>query len=238
MANRTAYDLVKYAYRLIGLNSPDDALTGGEAQEGLDYLNDLLDSFQGAELLIPYLDEVSFNLTANQDTYIFSSTNPAAVGPRRIAGLTYVNITIDEGIIYPVNIISQSEYYTSVRYLSNVTIPQYVILRNGPVDSKIIFYPIPKSTYAVKVIGKFALENLEPNITITTLPPYYYRFLKYALARELASVFKDSGIKWGQKEEDEYQDLFDKTIGANDIDLQLNLTGTLSKYHLIDRYVH
>lgn len=237
MANQTAYDLVKHAYRLIGMNSPDEALTGGEIAEGIDLLNDLLDSFQGAELLIPYLDEVSFNLTPNEDTYIFSATNPNAVGSRRIAGLTYVQITIGEAV-YPINIISQSEYYTRTRYLSNVTIPRYVILRNKAIDSTIVFYPIPKEPYSCKVIAKFALENLEPHITITTLPPYYYRFLKYALARELASIFKTSSIKWDPINEDTYQDLYQKTLGANDIDLQLNMTETLYKYHLIDRYVY
>lgn len=237
MATKTAYDIVKHSYRLIGMNDPDDQLTGGETDEGLYYLNELLDSFQAQGLLIPYLDEVTFNLVSNQDTYIFSPTHPNTVGTRRIVQLEYVEVKIGEAI-YPIQITSQSEYYLESRYLSNTTIPRYVILRNQPIDSTIIFYPIPKEQYECKVLAKFALENLEPHVNITTLPLYYHRFLRYALARELASVFKGSDIKWQQIEEDEYQELYEKVLGAADVNLQLNLTDTLYKYHLIDRYVY
>ena len=71
------------------------------------------------------------------------------------------------------------------------------------------------------------MGNLVLQQEITGLPLYYRRFLRYALARELASVFETNS--WTDIKEKEYTRMLNDLRSASDIDWSLNVSNVLRK---------
>ena len=58
------------------------------------------------------------------------------------------------------------------------------------------------------------------------LPPNYYGFLKYALARKFLAYFPSGN--WPQQNEDEYQDYYNTFKNCNETDLTIRPSVTLT----------
>ena len=66
---------------------------------------------------------------------------------------------------------------------------------------------------------KSMIDKLEPHEDISELPPYYYGFLKYALARKFLSYYPSGN--WPQTAEDEYWDYYNNLKNSNETDLTI-----------------
>jgi hypothetical protein len=60
------------------------------------------------------------------------------------------------------------------------------------------FYPAASQVYQVNVYGKFQLPELGENDTMALVPTYYIRYLRFALAKDLA-VYKGRMQAWNQQ---------------------------------------
>lgn len=216
--SRTTNDIIIRAFYLIGEFSPDELPSGSQVTEGLYYLNDLFDSLSALGIFIPFIREVTFNLVANQDVYSISNIVPADVSSERIVELNYVNI-INDNISYPVRIVKRSDILNNSRLTNLKTRPGYVILIRDDLETRLQFYPVPDKTYSCTVRGKFMLDHLELYDNLDEVPPYYFRFLRYALARELKDVYPSSN--WTQTAEAAYQEMLKNLTAATDIDMAI-----------------
>ena len=217
--NRTANDLIVRAFYLLGEFSPDAIPSGQDVQDGLYYLNDILDYFSSQGLLIPYIKNVEFTMEVGKGEYTFSNviTNPD-VNSERIVELDYVNIIRDQ-ISYPVRIISRAELFNNARLTDLQSKPGYVILIREELQSKLKFYPVPAFPYECVVRAKYMLDHLELYDQLDEIPPYYYRFLRYALARELKDIYPSSN--WSAQQEQMYQEMLRDIKANNDITMTI-----------------
>ena len=216
----TARKIIVKAFYLTGEFSPQTKPAEHEVNEALELLNDLLASYSANSLLIPYRRKLVFTLTQGKAVYTFSREAGADVVSDRIATLSEVSI-VRHNVTYPVSLVDSDVFYSSTRYLLTQSIPQYVLLQNTAETSTLEFFPIPDSADTCWIIGKFILDGLELDDRLDEVPPYYNRFLRYALARELCNIYETGN--WDQNKESTYRQLESTVISSNDIDISVKL---------------
>jgi hypothetical protein len=232
MAKTTVDWLLQRAYRIIGLNSNDRNLSGAKIQEGLDILNELLDSFFAEPDMIAYFDEVQFNLVTGQKSYEFSNEVTADVTSNKIAQLKSVNI-IDSNTSYPMWVQKDFIDWEVRRVTDRQTRPSQCYLQNENFKSFLIFDVLPDKNYICKVKAKFALSNVALSTDLETVPIYYTKFLTLATGRELNSMYP--GSIWNDKLEARYEKAKRNITQTSDDDLmQITNVGLSSTY----RYRH
>lgn len=203
----------------LGVGEPVDNFM---LSSGLDFVNELLDKFSSDSIYVPYLTTETFTFVVGQATYSFSNIiiNPD-VDTNRIVDLSFANYVVpttgSTNLVYPLRIISKEEYYNVIRQNNLLTRPAFVFLNRQPQESDITFYPAPDQPYICTLQVKEMLNSLGPTDTLGELPPNYYGFMKYALARKFISIYPSAN--WPQTNEDEYQDYYQLFKNVNETDL-------------------
>ncbi len=197
---------------------------------GLELINELLDKFASDSIYIPYLTTLNFNLVVGQASYTISDMVPADVVSDRIVDLSMANYTVPsagQGIIYPLQIINKAQYYGVTRLLPLNTRPGFIFLNKQQDESIVTLYPAPDQPYPCTLQVKTMLDKLIANQDLTELPPFYYGFLKYCLARKFLSYYPSGN--WNETSETEYQDYFEIIKNANETDLTVRPSAILSR---------
>jgi hypothetical protein len=151
--------------------------------------------------------EVIFTLPIAQEFITFGSptyvpTPDVTVG--RLANLQNAWLVL-ENVTYPLIDESRNTFYASYKFDPQLGLPRFVIITNNVDLTTMRFYPAASQVYEVHVYGKFQLPNLTQNSTMAELPTYYIRYLRFALAKDLA-FYKGRSEAWTQKLEDAYMD--------------------------------
>jgi hypothetical protein len=222
---RTTNDIIVQSMRLIGELTPNEIPSADQLNEGLYCLNDLLDSLSQAGIYIPFVRELSFNLVPNQSDYTVSNAiaNPD-VEFDRIIEVDLCNI-IYLTTSYPLRVISLPERYLSMTQTNLTVRPQTVTLMRSNLYSTLRFYPIPDQQYEAQIRGKFMLDHLGLFTNLDEVPPYYFRFFRFALARELLNIYPSGN--WTSQAEDTYKSMYQTLLPANDIDVAIRPDGLL-----------
>jgi hypothetical protein len=228
MSTRTTEDIIIGAYHEIGEITPNEIPSQGQIAQGFDLLNDMIGAFSMSSLYIPFDQRISFVTVPGSGKYVFTRA-PQPIGPPPLPGdpiivasnlvvtLNFVNLAftpdVPGTVIYPVRIISKAEFYGVIRINQLPGIPNYCFLDVESTESTIQFYPVPNLAYPVEIKAKVALDYVTRFTDITALPPFYFRFLRKALARELISYYPSAN--WPATAEAEYIKM-EKLITAAD----------------------
>src|SRR5215475_1423204 len=211
----------------LGVGETPDAFM---LSSGLDLLNELITKFAADSIYIPYLTEISFNMVATQATYSISDMITADIRADRVVDLSYANYTVPsagQGIIYPLQIINKAQYFGVTRLLPLNTRPGFIYLDKQNLESFITLYPAPDQPYPGLLGVKCMIDTLVANQTLEELPPFYYGFLKYCLARKFLSYYPSGN--WNEQAESEYQDYYNVIKNANETDVTVRPSAILSR---------
>lgn len=239
MSNRSVEDIVLRSFRMIGEFRRGEVLADGQINEAFDIMNDMLSAFSMSALYIPYETKISFLLTPPVDQYIFTSVPqpigppptpgaPIVIGVNQIIKLNHVNITVGSSpgaLDWPLRIISKAEFYEVARIKSSSSVPGYCFLNIQNQESTVQFYPSPNIVYPVEIKAKVALDSLTRFTDITSLPPFYFKFLIFSLARELISYYPSAN--WTPEAEKEFVEMRKLIQGTPDFDLSIRPDRTL-----------
>lgn len=215
---RTTNDIIVNALYLLGELGVGETPDAFMLTTGLEIINALLDRFSSDSIYIPFLTTIDFNLVVGQATYSISDIIPADITADRVVDLVFANYSVSN-ISYNLRVINKATYYNVVRQTDLQTRPGFVFLDKQPRESFITFYPAPDQPYPCSIRVKCMIDELEPQEDISELPPYYYDFLKYALARKFLAYYPSGN--WPQTNEDEYQDMYNNLKNANETDLTI-----------------
>lgn len=211
----------------LGVGEPADSFM---LSTGVELINELLTKFAADSIYIPFLTELSFTMVAQQATYTISNMVPADVVGNRIVDLSYANYTVPsagQGIIYPLQIINKAQYYGVTRLLPLNTRPGFIFLDKQDNESLITFYPAPDQPYPCLLGVKSMIDSLFANQDLSELPPFYYGFLKYCLARKFRSYYPSGN--WNETAEEEYQDYFNTIKNANETDVTVRPSAIITR---------
>ena len=211
----------------LGVGETPDAFM---ISSGIELINELLNKFTADSIFIPFLTEISFNMVAEQATYSISDMVTADVDANRIIDLSFANYTVPsagQGIIYPLQIINKAQYYGVTRLLPLNTRPGFIFLNKQDLESFVTLYPAPDQPYPCLLGVKCMINSLAEHDSLEELPPFYYGFLKYSLARKFRSYYPSGN--WTDTAEEEYQDYLSIIKNSNETDVTVRPSAILSR---------
>lgn len=187
MSQETTRTLITDAYNLAGVVSEGfDDLTPDQEVKGLRLLNQLLDSKTAEISQIPYYEKFSF--TIGPGLGVGGSSEEYFI-PQLVYPST---LTFELGSVrYSVRPIKRRRYQGSARandVSSLLTVCLFERTLNG---TSLFVYPLPYQNFPAEIWGKFSLTPLSINDDLSNLEGFYIRYLRYALAEEVA---EDNGI--------------------------------------------
>jgi hypothetical protein len=206
----TVKEFIQDAYQLISANTPTVPLQGNDMLKGVRFLNELLQDYSSSGLLITIAQKITFQVQIGQQFVTFgdpSYTPIPNVTIGRLANLENAWLEL-EGVDYPLIDESRNVFFGSYKFFPQLGLPRFIIITNDLNLTTMQLYPAPSQVYTVYVYGKFQLSYINENATMASLPQYYYRYLKFALARDLA-YYKGRSKAWDAKLEGMYQEARD-----------------------------
>lgn len=134
--------------------------------------------------------------------------------------------TTQTSLVYPLRIINKATYWNVVRQTNLQARPGFIFLNKQDTESFITVYPVPDQPYAFSIQVKSMINELSAQSTLGELPPNYYGFLKYALARKFLAYYPSGN--WPQQNELEYEDYYNTFKNSNETDLTIRPSVTLT----------
>lgn len=180
----TALDLIKRAYRLIGVYSIGETPSAEESNDGLNALNAMLDSWANEKLMIYAATQDIFPLTAGDGTYtIGDGADIDSLRPQKIDPSTYINY---QGVSFELTVCNLKQY-NEIR-VKTITGSIPTILYYDPTypEGTINLWPLPTAgctlhLWSWKPLGIFL--NVTDEVS---LPPGYEDAIVFNLAANLA----------------------------------------------------
>lgn len=133
---------------------------------------------------------------------------------------------VNASLVYPMRIINKATYWNVVRQTNLLARPGFIFLDKQPQESFLTVYPVPDQPYAVTIQVKAMINELSSQQSIGELPPNYYGFLKYALARKFLAYYPSGN--WPQQNELEYEDYYNTFKNCNETDLTIRPSVTMT----------
>lgn len=227
---RTTNDLIVNSLYLLGELGVGEAPDAFMLSTGLEILNEILDGFSADSIYISYLTTLDFTFVVGQQTYSISDMIPADINADRVVDLQFATYSVftdpNQPITYPLMIVSKANYYNVVRLQKLQARPGLIFLNKQAEESFVTVYPAPDQPYQASIQVKVMINSLDANQDLTALPPFYYGFLKYALAREFRSYYPSGN--WNDTAEQKYQDYISNLKAANETDVTIRPSAILT----------
>lgn len=216
-------EFVQDAYQLVSASSPTVPLHGNDLQKGIQFLNELLKYYSSSSLMLTISKKISFNVQIGQQFVTFGDPTFAPtpdVTQGRLANLSNAWLELD-GVTYPLIDESRNVFFGSYKFEPQLGLPRFIILTAETNLTTAQLYPAPSQVYTMFVYGKFEMPFLTSNDTMAGFPLYYYKYLRLALARELA-YYKGRSAAWDQKLEAMYIEAKDDMESATEMNLVID----------------
>lgn len=181
----TASDIITRAYRILGDLGTGETLTASQADDGLEALNAMLDSFSIERLMIYQVRQESFTWPASTVSRTIGSGGDFDTHrPDRIENGTYFQDS--NNIAYPVDVVRNRAVYDGV-YDKTITssYPEMLFYDPSVTLATMYVYPIPASSLTLKLNSWQPLTVFDTLTEVYNLPPGYRRMMAYNLAKEL-----------------------------------------------------
>jgi hypothetical protein len=179
----TTLDLIKRAYRLIGVYSIGETPSADECQDALTALNSMMNAWATEKLMmyVPVLDSIT--LTPGQAVYTVGPSGTTITGrPESIAPSSYLEWL---GVSYPLTVVTLEEYNSIKQKALQTTLPGVLWYKADYPNGTITLYPVPTLAMTLQLWSFKTFSALGLTETIA-LPPGYEDAIVYNLAVTLA----------------------------------------------------
>lgn len=183
----TARSIIAAAHRKIGVGTDGEVLSAADAANGLEALNQMLDSWSVEGNLVFYQQEESFPLTINVSEYTigsgadFDTVRPVSIEAAFVRNDGNYDYTLEKNDVRD---------WADINYKDTGGVPQYFYYDyNFPV-AKIHLFPRPASSYNLHIFSSKRLSSFANLSDVVSLPEGYEQALVYNLALHLAPEFQ------------------------------------------------
>ena len=176
----TTLQLINNAYYESGIVSRGfETVSGQQATDGLQFLNDLIDDKTVDNGLIPYYTEYDFNAVIGQEMYFI---------PNLINMDTFV-FYIDT-VRYQTQNRGRREYFGTSRADNIQSLPGSWHLERCFGGANLFIYFLPDQNFPLTIWGQFRLQEVALNQDLSlTLDRFYINYLKFDLAARLCAEY-------------------------------------------------
>jgi hypothetical protein len=182
----TVRDLISSALRKITVLGAGENMTAEDATDGLNSLNQMLDSWSADGQVIYSRSTDTLALTTGDLSYTMGPSGD--INTARPVSITQATITQGGTIITPMNILG-AETYSTLGFPSLQGIPENLYVNNSVPLLELKLYPVPISGLTLTIYSMKKLSDFALNDTVI-LPPGYERALVYNLAVEIAPEYE------------------------------------------------
>lgn len=180
----TARTIIKKAMQKVGALVKSENPSSDEANDGLDALNALIDSWGNDSLNVYARAWETFPLTSSASYTIGTGGDFNTVRPTNIVAAYLRSGTVD----YPIEVIDD-EAYSTIVFKSLQGISYFLNYDNAYPLGIIRLYPVPSGSYSIFLLTEKALTQFTDLDTNLSMPPGTERALIYNLAIELAPEY-------------------------------------------------
>jgi hypothetical protein len=190
----SAYGLITRALRLIGEVAGEEIPTAAQATDGLEHLQDLMDSFKTQRLMVPVLLRTVTPLATSKPSYTIGTGGEINIA--RPETIEWARLVQDRNLLpvteVPLQILKDQEWM-DVRQKGLVSsYPQGIYFDHDWQAGLGLIYliPIPSTgTSDLVLYSPVAFPEFSALHTTYTFPPGWNRALRLQLARELAPEY-------------------------------------------------
>lgn len=223
--SQSVREFVNDSYKLIDPSSPTVPLHGNDQSKGIQYLNELLGSYSANGLMITVEQYVTYLVNIGQRYITLGPADfvplPDIITQNRLVNLENAWVELD-GITYPLIDEKRTEFFSSYKYEPLQGLPRYIIVLPQTNITTVQIFPAPSQPYELHIYGKFQLTNVTANSDLSELPTYYLRYLRFALARDLA-MYKGREAAWTPKLDEMYNEARVDMIATSGTNLDVNI---------------
>ncbi len=187
----TGLDLINSSLRLLGVLASGEAASSTEANDALQALNDMIDSWTNQSLLIFENIPETFPLVVNQQSYQWGTGAADFNSPRpqKLVNVVWQQVSATTTLELPVEIINKDQWAAiSIKQITS-NIPTRCWLENSFPNATFLIWPIPAVSGNIVIYSWKPLVEIALLTTTISLPPGYQRALRYNLALELAPEY-------------------------------------------------
>lgn len=184
----TANSIIERAMRLTGNLGVGESLDDSEAQDGLEALNTMLDSWATENLFVYAMSLDSITLIPGTAAYTVGPTG-GTVSDRPIVVDSSSYVVMD-GISYPLVSLSLQEYNDLTLKTLDTTIPEALWYNPTFPNGTVTLYPVPKQAMTLKLWSQKVITSFASLTTDLSLPPGYKRAIELSLAEEFGPEFE------------------------------------------------
>lgn len=214
----TTLKLINNAYYESGVVSRGfETVSGQQANDGLDFLNDLLQDKTVENGLIPYYSEYDLTAVAGQETYFIEDL-----------------ISIDTFVFYIDTVRYQTTnrqrraYFGTSRADNIQSLPGSWHMERAFGGANLYIYFKPNEAFPMTIWGQFRLQEVSINQDLSlTLDRFYINYLKFDLASRICAEYNYSVPPGVAKALARYEDNISKKSGP--IDLQIQKLSSLQR---------
>ena len=222
LPSQSVRGFVNDAYQLISASSPTVPLHGNDLSKGVQFLNELLEEYSATGQLLTVARTIEQIITTGDQELSIGSPDfvpTPDITEGRLSQLMESWLIL-EGVTYPLLELSETEFNQSWKYNPLDGLPRYLIIRQETDISYARIYPAPSQEFTLFIRAKFEISDFDTNDTMETLPKYYMRYLKFALASDLAD-YKGRSEAWTPKLEAKLKQARSDMIAASPINLDV-----------------
>lgn len=193
----TALDLIKRAYRLIGVYSIGETPSAEESNDGLNALNALLDSWANERLMMFRAVQDVLTLTAGTGTYtIGEGADFNTIRPQKVDPATYI---VYQNTSFEMTIATLAQYNSILAKTINSDVPNVLFYDPTYPEGTIVLYPTPNVTCTLNLWSWKPLGIFLNATDQVLLPPGYEDALVFNLAANLAPENEVPVPSWVEK---------------------------------------
>ncbi len=187
----TALDILNSAARLIGVLAEGEALTSPQANNGLQSLNNMLDSWSNEQMMIAARVQETFALANGQGAYQMGTGAPDfnTSRPQKIENIVWQQPTGSYPFNLGIEIITQDRWAAIVVPTVPSNIPTQMWPQYGNPYVTLNFWPVPSVVNNVVIWSWKALSELSSLTTTFSMQPGYQKAVIYNTALELAPEY-------------------------------------------------
>lgn len=183
----TGRELVEACLRKIGARGPGESISNDEAQEGLEEINRMINSWANKKLMIYAITEETFSLIASTASYTLGSgatwntTRPQWIDSAVIR---------DGSIDYPIDIKLSEKEFSQIAYKSVTSPYPYALYDDGGYPNRTItLYPVPSATHSIVLWTAKPISEISTLNTTIAFPPGYEDALVWNGAERFADEY-------------------------------------------------
>ena len=132
----------------------------------------------------------------------------------------------DTSLVYPLRIINKATYWGVVRQTNLLSRPGFIFLDKQATASFITVYPVPDQPYPFTIQCKLMLNQLTNQDDLLELAPFYYGFMKYALAERFMGYYPSGN--WSQQSQQILDDYYSTLKNSVETDLTIRPSVTMT----------